>query len=126
MFRISRFLEDGNWHSLEEIAGKLKVEPDELADYCQEASKSAFVDYDAKSGRVRLGHDIMSMILQLKAQREREAEWERKGAGTTILPTGKGFQVQGLWVQNRTESDLKIEFTFNIKPKEIVISKAET
>lgn len=124
MIRISRLLEDGNWHSLQEIAQKTKAEPDELAKQCEEASKKGFVEYDAKSGRVRLGHDLMSMLLQLKAENEREASWERKGAGTAILPAGKGFQVQGLWIQNQTENDLKIMFTFNLKPKEIVISKA--
>jgi len=123
MVQFFRLLQDGNWHSLKEIAEKTGVGLDELTKHCEEASKG-FVDYDAKSARVRLGHDLMGIILQLKAENEKKAEWERRGAGTAILPAGKGFEVQGLRVQNQTESDLKIMFTFNIKPKEIVLSKA--
>jgi len=120
-----RVLEDGNWHGLEEVAEKTRIGLNELIMHCEEASKSGLVDYDVVSGRVRLGHDVMGMILQLKAENEREAEWERKGAGTAILPAGRELQIQGLWVQNQTENDLKIMFTFNIKPKEIVISKVQ-
>jgi len=124
MVQFFRLLQDGNWHSLEEIAEKTGVGVDELTKHCEEASQKGFVDYDAKSARVRLGHDLMGMLLQLKAENEKEAEWERRGAGTAILPAGKGFEVQGLRVQNQTESDLKIMFTFSTKPKEIVLSKA--
>jgi len=124
MVQFFRLLQDGNWHSLEEIAEKTGVGVDELIKHCEEASQNGFVDYDAKSARVRLGHDLMGMLLQLKAENEKEAEWERRGAGTAILPAGKGFEVQGLRVQNQTESDLKIMFTFSTKPKEIVLSKA--
>lgn len=124
MVQFFRLLQDGNWHSLEEIAEKTRVGLDGLTKYCEEASQNGFVDYDAKTARVRLGHDLMGMLLQLKAENEKKAEWERKGAGTAILPAGKAFEVQGLCVQNQTESDLKIMFTFSTKPKEIVLSKA--
>jgi len=119
-------LEDGKWHSLQEIAEKTKAELDEIAKHCEEASKKGFVDYDANSAKVRLGRELMSMLLQLKAENEREAAWEKKGAGTAIIPAGKRFQVQGLCVQNQTENDLQIMFTFSTKPKEMVISKAQT
>lgn len=124
MVQFFRFLQDGNWHCLEEIAEKTRDGLDELTKHCEEASQKGFVDYDAKTARVRLGHDLMGMLLQLKAENEKKAEWERKGAGTAILPAGKAFEVQGLCVQNQTESDLKIMFTFSTKPKEIVLSKA--
>jgi hypothetical protein len=124
MVQFFRLLQDGNWHSLEEIAEKTRDGLDELTKHCEEASQKGFVDYDAKTARVRLGHDLMGMLLQLKAENEKKAEWERKGAGTAILPAGKAFEVQGLCVQNQTESDLKIMFTFSTKPKEIVLSKA--
>jgi hypothetical protein len=45
------------------------------------------------------------------------------GVGTVIVPSQKRFQIQGIFVQNMTEQDLKIEFTFNMKPIEFVISK---
>ena len=124
MVQFFRLLQDGNWHSLEEIAEKTRVGLDELTKHCEEASQKGFVDYDAKTAKVRLGHDLMGILLQLKAENEKKAEWEREGAGTAILPAGKAFEVQGLYVQNQTESDLKIMFTFNTKPKEIVLSKA--
>jgi len=124
MLRLFRLLEDGNWHTLDEIATKTKLQPDELTKHCTEAHQKGLVDYDAKTAKIRLGHDLMGVLLQLKTQNQKQTKWERKGAGTTIIPPGKGFQLQGLHIQNQTENDLKIEFTYNTKPKEIVISKA--
>lgn len=121
MFAI---LEDGAWHSLNEIAEELGVPIEKLAHYCENISKHQVIEYDVCSGKVRIGHKLMSMIMKLRAHEEAEAEWERIGAGTAIIPPQKNFQIHGVTVQNMTEQDLKIEFTFNTKLKEIVISKA--
>jgi len=51
-------------------------------------------------------------------------KWSKKRAGTVIIPQQKHFQVQGILMQNMTEQDLKLEFTFKMKPTEIAISKA--
>jgi hypothetical protein len=125
MMQIFKLLEDGNWHSLDEIAKKTKVEHDELIKHLVEAFEGGLVDYDASSGKVRLGHDLMSVVLQIKAGNESQAKWERKGVGTAIIPAGKGFQFQGIHIQNQTENDVEIKFTFDMKPKEIVISEAK-
>jgi len=124
MIRMFAILEDGAWHSLNEIAEELGVPIEKLAHYCENISKHQVIEYDVCSGKVRIGHKLMSMIMKLRADEEAEAEWERIGAGTAIIPPQKNFQIQGVTVQNMTEQDLKIEFTFNTKLKEIVISKA--
>ena len=121
MFRI---LGDGAWHSLKEIAEELGVSIEELARHCETISKNKTVEYDAGSCRVRLGPHLMSMILKLRAEEEAEAEWQRRGAGTVIIPRGKGFQIQGVTIHNKTEKDLNVEFTFNRKLREIVFSNA--
>lgn len=124
MLRMFKLLEDGAWHSLKEIAEEIEVPIEKLAHYCQNISKHQVIEYDADSSKVRLGHQLTSMIKKLKADEEAEAAWEKIGAGTVIVPPEKGFQIQGVTIQNTTEQDLKFEFTFNIKLKEIVISKA--
>jgi len=124
MLRIFRLLEDGNWHTLEELATKTEIGLDELTKHCQEAHQKGLVDYNPKTAKIRLGHNMMGALLQLKTQNQKQTQWERKGAGTTIIPQGKSLQIQGLQIQNQTENDLKIEFTYNTKPKEIIISKA--
>lgn len=121
MFRI---LEDGAWHSLKEIAEEIGVPIEELARHCETISKNKVVEYDAGSCKVRLEPHLMSMILKLRAEEEAEAEWRRRGAGTIIIPQGKGFQIQGVTIHNKTEQDLNVEFTFNRKLEEIVISNA--
>jgi len=67
---------------------------------------------------------MMSVLLQLNKQNQKQAQWERKGAGITIIPPNKSLRIQGLYIQNQTENDLKIEFTYKTIPKEIIISNA--
>jgi hypothetical protein len=124
MLEIVRFLEDGGSHTLDELAEKTKVQVDELTKYCLEASKKGLLDYDPKTAKVQLAQNMMSALLKLNTQSKKKAQWKRKGAGTTIIPQNKGIRIQGLRIQNRTENDLKIEFTYKTAPEEIIISKA--
>jgi len=119
MFRV---LENGMWHSLKEIAEEIKVPVEKLEHYCGTLSEHGVVDYNSDSGIVRLGHDFKRIIMKLKA--EEEAEWERIGAGTVIIPPEKGFQIQGVYIHNMTERDIQFELTFNKKLKEVVVSNA--
>jgi predicted DNA-binding ribbon-helix-helix protein len=118
-------LEDGNWHTLQEIAQKTKIEIEKLKTQCEEASKKGFIEYDSKSSKARLSHNIMSLLLQLNAKNKTKTKWEKKGVGTATIPAGKAFKIQNLWIQNQTEKDLEITFTFNPKPKEIIIQEAK-
>jgi hypothetical protein len=124
MTNMFRVLEDGAWHSLKEIAEEIGVPVEELARHCETISKNKVVEYDAGSCRVRLEPHVMSMILKLRAEEEAEADWRRRGAGTIIIPQGKGLQIQGVTIHNKTEQDLNVELTFNRKLDEIVISNA--
>jgi hypothetical protein len=124
MIQIFRFLEDGSWHSLKELALKMRVPMEDLGGYCAALSEHEIVDYDAESGRVRIGRDLKKMITTLNSYDRKGGKWLRKGAGTVIVPPQKHFQIQGILMQNMTEQDLKLEFTFEMKPIEIVISKA--
>lgn len=124
MIRIFEPLEDGNWHNLDEITEKTNLNLEELIKLYEEASKNGLIEYNPKTARVRLSHNLTSMILQIQSEKENEAKWEKKGVGTAIIPVGKAFKVQSLWIRNQTEDDLEIKFTYNIKPREIVISKA--
>ena len=124
MTSLFTLLEDGGWHTLQEIAQKTKIETEKLKTQLEEASKKGFIEYDAESGKARLNHNIMSLLLQLNAKNK--TKWEKKGVGTATIPAGKAFQIQGLWIQNQTEKDLEITFTFNPKPKEIIIQEAKT
>lgn len=124
MTSFFKLLEDGGWHSLQEIAQKTKTEIDKLKTQCQEAAKKGFIEYDADSEKARLSHNLMSLLLQLNAKNQ--TKWEKKAIGTATIPAGKAFQIQGLYIQNQTEKDLEITFTFNPKPKEIIIQEAKT
>lgn len=119
MFTI---LQDGAWHSLKEIAEETKIPIEELEKHCEKLSKQGLIDYNPDAGIVRFGHQFKKMVMKLRA--EEEAKWEKKGAGTIIIPPEKGFQIQGVYIHNMTEQDIQFELTFNKKLKEIVISKA--
>lgn len=124
MLQTIKLLEDGEWHSLNELAKRTKTQVEELTKHCIEASQKGLFDYDPKTAKLRLSHGMTSVLLQLHTQSKMQAQWKRKGAGTTIIPPEKSLQIQGLHVQNQTEDDLKIEFTYEKKLKEIIISKA--
>jgi hypothetical protein len=106
------------------MASKMRVPIEDLSDYCVTLSKHELVEYDAESCRVRIGSEFMNVITMLNAYDRAGRKWRRKGVGTVIVPPQKGFQVQGISMQNMTEQDLRIEFTFKMKPIEIVISEA--
>jgi len=122
MIQVFRLLEDGTWHRLKEIASKTKAPIEDVHEYCRMLSKNGVVEYDAESGRVRIGRELKNMITMLAAYDRTGEKWRRIGVGTVIIPSQKRFQIQGISMQNMTDQDLKIEFTFNMKPIEIVIS----
>ncbi len=124
MLQIVRLLENGEWHMLDELVEKTNIQRDELTKHLTDASQKDLFDYDPKTARVRLAHNMMSVLLQLNTQNQKQARWERKGAGTTIIPPDKSCRIQGLYIQNQTENNLKIEFTYKTTPKEIIISNA--
>ena len=124
MFQILRFLEDGAWHRLSEIGRKVRVPTDELRDHCAVLSGLGLIEYEEGSSRIRMGRELRSMISALATYNLGERKWGRMGAGTVIVPPFKQFKIQGVSMQNMTGQDLKIEFTFNVKPVEIVISEA--
>ncbi len=123
MIQIFRFLEDGAWHSLKDIAWKMRVPIEDLRDYCVTLSKHKLVEHDVDSSRVRVGSEFMNMMTVLNAYDRAGGKWRRKGVGTVIVPPQKCFRMQGISLQNMTEGDLRIEFTFKMKPIEIVISE---
>lgn len=120
MISMFTILEDGAWHTLKEIAEETAVPIEKLASYCENISKNQVTEYDAEAKKVRLGNKMKNMIIKLKA--EDEAEWERLGAGTIIIPPQKTFQIQQVTIQNMTEQALQFQFTFNKKLNEIIIS----
>ncbi|MEM3828094.1 MAG: hypothetical protein QXP36_02595 [Conexivisphaerales archaeon] len=121
-----KILEDGGWHTLDEIAAKTKTEITKLKTQIQKASEKGFIEYDINTQKARLSHNLMGLLLQLKAKNQKEEKWKKKAVGTATIPPGKAFKIQGLWIQNQTEKDLEITFTFNPKPKEIIIQEAKT
>jgi hypothetical protein len=122
MIQIFRFLEDGRWHLLTEIGRKARVPIDDLRDCCTVLSEHGILEYDEGSARIRLGRELMSMVTMLSASKQATRKWCRMGAGTVLVPPQKCLQIQGVSMQNMTEQDLIIEFTFKVKPIEIVIS----
>lgn len=123
MIQIFRLLKDGTWHRLKEIASKTKAPIEDVCEYCRTLSRHGVLEYDVESGRVRIGRELKNMITMLAAYDRTGEKWRRMGVETVIVPSRKRFQIQGISIQNMTEQDLKIEFTFNMKPVEIVISK---
>ncbi len=121
---VLRVLADGGWHNLEEIAKKTHTPIKKLVKHCELLSEHEFLEYDTQSSKTRLGRGLTGIMEGLKTSQEEEANWERRGAGTIIVPPGKLCRLQSLSIHNATKKALQFELIFNLKPREITVSEA--
>lgn len=123
MTAVLRLLADGGWHSLEEVAEKTQIPIEEIVRHCAVLSEHLLLEYDTQSNKVRLGQRLTGIIEKLKKKEKAEAKWEKRGAGTIIIPAGKLCRFQSVSLYNMTKKDLQFELTFDLKPREICVSE---
>jgi len=124
MTNLLKFLEDGAWHKLAELAKETGHPLEELVTYCETIAKHGIVEYDATANTVRLSQELENLITQLHAEEKAEPNWEKPGAATIIIPPEKSFQIQKVTIHNMTKQDLQFELKFDKKLKEIAITQA--
>lgn len=108
---------------MEEIAEKTQIPIEEITKHCEVLSEHALLEYDARFRKVRLGRRLTGIIERLKTKEKTEAKWEKRGAGTIIIPAGKSCRFQSVSINNMTRKDLQFELTFDLKPREICVSE---
>ena len=124
MTSLLKFLEDGAWHKLPELAKETGHSLEELVTYCETIAKHGILEYDATANTVRLSQELENLITQLHAEEKPETNWEKPGAATIIIPPEKSFQIQKVTINYMTKQDLQFELKFDKKLKEIAITQA--
>ena len=124
MTSLLKFLEDGSWHTLTELAKKTGCPLKKLESYSQTLTKHGILEYDPATSTVRLSQELINLITQLRAEENATTRWEKLGVATIIVPPDKGFQIQKVTIHNLTKQDLQFELKFNTKLKEIAITQA--
>jgi hypothetical protein len=124
MTSLLKFLEDGGWHTLTELAKKTGCLLKKLESYSQTLTKHGILEYNPATSTVRLSQELMNLITQLRAEENATTRWEKPGVATIIVPPNKGFQIQKVTIHNLTKQDLQFELKFNTKLKGIAITQA--
>jgi hypothetical protein len=124
MSNFLKFLEDGGWHKLSELAKQTGQSLNKLESYSQALTKHDILEYDPATSNVRLGQELFNLIIQLRAEESTTPHWEKNGVATIIVPPEKSFQIQKVTMHNLTKKDLQFELKFNTKLKEIAITQA--
>jgi hypothetical protein len=124
MASFLKFLEDGGWHKLSELAKQTGCPLKKLGSYSQTLAKHGILEYDPATSTVRLSQELINLITQLRAEENAPTRWEKLGVATIIVPPEKGFQIQKVTIHNLTKQDLQFELKFNTKLKEIAITQA--
>jgi len=124
MTNLLKFLEDGAWHTLSELAQKTGSSLEDLASYCETIAKHGILEYDQTARTARLSQELKTLITQLSAEEKAEPSWEKPGVATIIIPPEKGFQIQKVTIHNMTKQDLQFELKFDKKLKEMAVTQA--
>lgn len=124
MAKFLKFLEDGAWHALTELAKQTGYPLKELESYSQTLIEHGILEYDAAANAVRLSQELKNLLTQLCAEEDAASRWEKHGAATIIVPPEKSVQIQKVTIHNLTNQDLQFELKFNTKLKEIAVTQA--
>jgi len=110
-------IENGEWHTLKELAQRLKVPLNEVIKTVKSLSKHKIVIHLEETQQVRLSSWIRTLAEDLTVENEKEA------LGTIILPPKGIIAIQDTVISNLTEDDLEIGVRIDRKLKELAISK---
>jgi hypothetical protein len=124
MTTLLKFLEDGAWRTLPELAQKSGHPLEELVTYCETLATHGILEHDPATKAVRLSQELKNLITQLHAEEKAEPNWEKPGVATIIIPPEKSFQIQKVTIHNLTKQDLQFELKFDKKLKEMAITQA--
>ena len=111
-------IDDGEWHSLSEVAKALEWQEEETADVAKYLAKGRFIDYDEETKKVKLEPWV---------KKYPRGEWTgpgKRSTGTVKLPPDGSITLQETQIHN--DLDIETELYFLVedgKLVELLISK---
>jgi len=117
--KILETISDGDWHSLEDVAGKLNASVKDVVGEVITLSQFGVVVYDEMACKVKLSPWILNLS-------ERGGSEGRKSAvGSIVLPPKGYVTIQDIAVSNFLDEAVELGVILDKKVKEISISKVE-
>ena len=111
-------IDNGEWHSLNELAQELNASLNEVTKIVESLEKCTVVTHLKESQQVRLRSWIRNLLADLRFNDE-----EKVALGTIILPPESNITIQNTVISNFTEDDLEIGVRIDKKLKELAISR---
>lgn len=113
-------IDDGQWHSLTDIAEELKWPKQRVHEVTRYLAKGRFIHYDEKAGKVKL---------QPWVKNYPRGEWVKPGkrsAGTVIIPPDGTVTLQETVIQNCLDKEVEVNFMIvDAKLVELLITKSK-
>ncbi len=120
--KLDQFLsliEDGVWHSFEDLSKKSSISKPKLAAVSKLLSEASIVEYQAKKSQIKIRNEWKQL---LKKQLE-ERKSGKAAVGTFVLPPESSLNVQGIKITNLTEEELELSVRVDRKLEELAIGK---
>ena len=112
-------IDDGEWHSVNDLAKKLKAPLNELINIVKALSEFEVIEHEEKSEKVRLSSWVRNLPADI------EVEEGKVTLGSIILPPEGNINIQNTIISNFTEKDLELCVRIDKKLLELAISKVE-
>lgn len=117
--RILETIGDGDWHSLEQVAEKLKASVKDVVDEVITLSQFGILDYNEKAGKMKLSRWVLNL------SEKDELGGKKSAVGSIILPPGAYVTVQNIVMSNFLDEPVELGIKMGATLKEVSISKAE-
>ena len=116
---LLELIEDGEWHSLSELAEKLKASPGDLTEMAKALSECRVVEHEEKAEKVRLTPWAKNLVADV------ELEEGKVAVGSIILPPEGNVTIQDTVISNFTDNNLELGLRIDKKLRELAISKVK-
>lgn len=110
-------IDDGKWHSLNDLVQKLKAPLNELTKIVKALSECRVIEHEEKTEKVRLRSWVRNLPANIAV------EEGKVSVGSIILPPRSNITIQDTVISNFTENDLELAVRIDKKLKELAISK---
>ncbi len=97
-------IEDGAWHSLQELSEHINIVQPKLVSLANLLSQIDMVEYEPQGERIRIRKDWQRLL----KHRDEDQASERVAVGTVVLPPMKNVEIQGIQLTNLTEKELEV------------------
>jgi hypothetical protein len=118
---LLNLIQDGAWHSLQELAKNSNIPKQKLETLSKLLSNTNIIEYETKNNQVRIKKEWQRILKNTS----NEPESEIAAVGTVVLPPKKNVEIQGIQLTNLTEKELEINIRVNKNLKELAIDTIE-